>query len=320
MGDGTESTCAPGTICRYIPGQNWSPCVASDAESAIAGPQIPTTSHETPLEIPSADVPVAPISSQIRGDHSAGPTPATPVESPVATEISEDEDCEDEDEDGTGGDSVNDSDGINLLGAIEKPSSEVSTSEDTPLVAAPPTAAAATVPSSAEVPTVFNAAVETSAPQSEMESDVAGISSSPSSAAPSAAGPTSTGNTTSSVTGGGPLDWLTEKTWDNTLHTRGQASINPERAGAVGTCETKWEDIANVEPYYVAIDPIYFGTYHAGVSPFYSVCGQLIRVRCKCLEALMGQITSLTRVLSYQGKAELLSSKWQTNVPVAAVV
>ncbi|KAJ9122539.1 hypothetical protein QFC22_001968 [Naganishia vaughanmartiniae] len=81
MGDGTPAQCAPGTVCRYAPGQTWSPCVWPDAEGAIAGTRIPAAPLQPTVEIPAA--PSVTPSSVITSISEAEPTPSEVVEVPT---------------------------------------------------------------------------------------------------------------------------------------------------------------------------------------------------------------------------------------------
>ncbi|KAJ9098670.1 hypothetical protein QFC21_004318 [Naganishia friedmannii] len=264
MGDGTKSACAPGTVCHYIPGQTWSPCVdPATVVDADARSQIPAADRATPT------------SSQLQGDPSASPIHPAGPELPEGTgapqEGEEDEGCEDDREEARKSEKLEE--GLNL-GAVENPSSNLPT-PSAPLPAAPSTTAQAS--STDLLATINVAAAPTS---SNATSILVEAPSSVSSTVFPAPGPAATGNTAGSITGGAPGS-LTEKRWDNIPHTHGQASINPEHNGATGTCETRWEDIANQEPYYVAIEEKYFGTYHNGADPVYSVCGKIIELTWK---------------------------------------
>ncbi|KAJ9098669.1 hypothetical protein QFC21_004317 [Naganishia friedmannii] len=156
MGDGTPSQCAPGTVCRYVPGQTWSPCVFPDAESAIAGPQIPATSSQSPVDVPatptdspivspaapsaepSKDVPglpsPAPTSSQVveipaeapttrvQVDPEASPTLAPGAETPVESGIPvDDEECEETEVGEEGAEGVKDGEDSLLASAFPVP-------------------------------------------------------------------------------------------------------------------------------------------------------------------------------------------------------
>ncbi|KAJ9122538.1 hypothetical protein QFC22_001967 [Naganishia vaughanmartiniae] len=120
-GDGSPSQCAPGTVCRFVPGQTWSPCcVAPDATGVSTGPEIPDKSSEAPGG-GSTILPLAPTDT----------TSTPPAEYPGVTETPKDEDeenCCEEDEGGDDTSYIND--GIDL-GAVDIPSPAPSASAST---------------------------------------------------------------------------------------------------------------------------------------------------------------------------------------------
>jgi hypothetical protein len=268
MGDGTKSQCAPGTVCRYVPGMTWSPCDYPAVGDTVVGHQSPASSAELPAVSPIVPT-AAPISSHFQDSPLPSPTqpPAAGSLTDTKTHQEEDEDdeeCKDEDEQRE--DAERPDGGINL-GAIEKPSPGIPVSNNAPLIAAPsPTAA--TVPSRSNAPPpIINAAIEQASTSSGSIVET------------SALGPAATGNADSSANGVGASASNTGKLRDNEWHTQSQASINPQSPGDVTKCETTF---SQVDDTYVAIEPKYFDNeVRSPEAPFFSVCGKEIEITCK---------------------------------------